>query len=85
MLVSQTLISPTFSLGDDRLTIVCPMLSLQVFGDIMIDYSYVELTSACLTALDKFRRRFPTHLPSQIARSIKRGASFIRAIQRPDG
>ena len=28
----------------------------EVFGDIMIDYSYVELSSACVTGLAKFRK-----------------------------
>lgn len=29
----------------------------EVFGDIMIDYSYVELSSACVTGLAKFREQ----------------------------
>ena len=53
----------------------------QVFGDIMIDYSYVELTSACLTAMRKFARRFPAHRRGEIERAISRGARFIRAVR----
>jgi squalene cyclase len=56
-----------------------------VFGDIMIDYSYVELSSACMTALKQFSERFPRHRPADIKRAISRGQGFIRAIQRPDG
>ena len=51
----------------------------------MIDYSYVELSSACITALAKFTARFPKHRASEIKRSIQRGSRFIKAIQRPDG
>lgn len=32
----------------------------------MIDYSYVELTSACITAMVKFQQRFPTHRASEV-------------------
>lgn len=47
----------------------------------MIDYSYVELTSACLTAMRKFSTRFPCHRRRQIERAIARGARFIRAVR----
>ncbi len=30
----------------------------EAFGSIMIDYSYVECTSACLTALASFTKRY---------------------------
>jgi hypothetical protein len=53
----------------------------QVFGDIMIDYSYVELTSACLTAMRKFARRFPDHRTREIDAAIARGARFIKAVR----
>lgn len=33
----------------------------EVFGDIMIDYSYVELSSACLQAMSKFKKVYPNH------------------------
>ncbi|KAM3576082.1 hypothetical protein VYU27_001958 [Nannochloropsis oceanica] len=57
----------------------------EVFGDIMIDYSYVELTSAVMTAMHKFNKRFPNHRSKEITRAIASGARFIRSIQRPDG
>ena len=60
----------------------CPS---QVFGDIMIDYSYVELSSACVTALAKFRKEYPTHRRAEVDRAIVRGSKFIGAVQRADG
>ena len=33
----------------------------EVFGDIMIDYTYTELTSAVVTGLVAFQRHFPDH------------------------
>lgn len=53
----------------------------QVFGDIMIDYSYVELTSACLTAMRKFATRFPQHRRGEVERAIAKGARFIKAVR----
>jgi len=55
----------------------------QVFGDIMVDYSHVECTSACLQALVKAKRRFPGEL--ELDGAIRRGVEFLRAQQRPDG
>jgi hypothetical protein len=31
----------------------------ETFGDIIVDYSYVECTSACITALSAFDRLYP--------------------------
>jgi cycloartenol synthase len=31
----------------------------ETFGDIIVDYSYVECTSACITALTAFDRLYP--------------------------
>lgn len=57
----------------------------EVFGDIMIDYDYVELTSACITALASFRKAFPDHRVRDVGGAIERGAHFVRSIQRKDG
>lgn len=57
----------------------------QVFGDIMIDYSYVECTSACLQALAKARRRFRGEMDEAVDRAIDKGLAFLRSQQRPDG
>ncbi len=55
----------------------------QVFGDIMIDTSFVECTSACLQALVKAKERFNTRF--QLDDVIARGVQFLRSAQRPDG
>lgn len=57
----------------------------EVFGDIMIDYSYVECSMACLTALVEFREMFPHHRQQDIQESIDKGAAFLKSIQRSDG
>lgn len=55
----------------------------QVFGDIMVDSSYVECTSACLQALVKAKQRFPGEF--QLDEAITQGVAFLRAAQRADG
>lgn len=57
----------------------------EVFGDIMIDYSYVECSMASLTALAEFHEKFPHHRTEEISFSIRRGGEFIKSIQREDG
>ncbi|EFJ43592.1 hypothetical protein VOLCADRAFT_96220 [Volvox carteri f. nagariensis] len=57
----------------------------ETFGDIIVDYSYVECTSACITALAAFRKRHPDHRPSEISAALGRAEAFIRSIQRADG
>jgi cycloartenol synthase len=58
----------------------------EVFGDIMIDYSYVECSMASMTALAEFKKAFPNHARKQeICESLQRGRSFLKRIQRPDG
>jgi hypothetical protein len=44
--------------GPEWLELINPA---EVFGGIMIDYSYVECTSACVQALCKFRKQHPNH------------------------
>lgn len=55
----------------------------EVFGGIMIDYSYVECSSACVQALTKVKPYVPES--EFIERSIQHGIEFIQEIQRPDG
>jgi squalene/oxidosqualene cyclase-like protein len=57
----------------------------QVFGDIMVDYSYVECTSACIQALGEARRRFPGRFDATISEAVRGGERFLRRQQRPDG
>jgi 2,3-oxidosqualene cyclase len=59
-----------------------------VFGDIMVDYSYVECTSACVQALAAY---LATHPALSLGRTrmllgtIARGRDFILRAQREDG
>jgi cycloartenol synthase len=57
----------------------------ETFGGIMVDYSYVECSSACMTALAAFRARYPEHRRAEIAAALERGRKFVESIQRKDG
>lgn len=57
----------------------------EIFGNIMIDYSYVECSSACVQGLTKFTRTYPNYRTSEIEKAIQRGIEFIRSKQLPDG
>ncbi|XP_058517511.1 lanosterol synthase isoform X2 [Ochotona princeps] len=57
----------------------------EVFGDIMIDYTYVECTSAVMQALRHFHGQFPDHRPSEIRETLQQGLEYCRKTQRPDG
>lgn len=58
----------------------------EVFGDIMIDYSYVECTSACVQSLVAFSLRYPEHPRVPEARAaVAEGAAFVCTKQRGDG
>src|SRR4051812_23083417 len=52
----------------------------------MVDYSYVELSSASMKAMIDFLEHFPNSpRAAEIRRAIPRGIDFIKRIQRPDG
>jgi squalene cyclase len=57
----------------------------EVFGDIMVDYSYVECTNASIGALAAFHRAYPLHRRPEVRRAISRARTFLLDIQRPDG
>jgi lanosterol synthase len=57
----------------------------QVFGNIMVDYSYVECTSACLQALAAARSTYGRDDARAIELAMSRGAAFLRRAQRRDG
>ncbi|XP_033842260.2 lanosterol synthase [Periophthalmus magnuspinnatus] len=57
----------------------------EVFGDIMIDYTYVECTSAVIQALTHFHRKHPEHRTHEIRSTLKAGLDYCRRVQRPDG
>lgn len=50
----------------------------ETFGDIVIDYSYVECSSACITAMAAFSRCYPGHRSDELQRSISRGIQYIK-------
>jgi squalene/oxidosqualene cyclase-like protein len=56
-----------------------------VFGEIMVDYSYVECSSSCIQALARVRSDYGGALGKQIDRAIDRGAAFLKRMQRSDG
>lgn len=68
----------------------------EVFQNIMVDYSYVECSSACVQSLCKWRKtmhqtagitgKMPHNARmSEVNRAISRGVNFIKSIQRSDG
>ncbi|XP_020102840.1 cycloartenol synthase [Ananas comosus] len=57
----------------------------ETFGDIVIDYPYVECTSAAIQALISFRRLYPGHRKEEIDSCIKKATDFVEKIQEPNG
>uniref|UniRef100_A0A669B035 Terpene cyclase/mutase family member n=1 Tax=Oreochromis niloticus TaxID=8128 RepID=A0A669B035_ORENI len=57
----------------------------EVFGDIMIDYTYVECTSAVMQALRHFQKVYPDHRAEEIRSTLREGLEYCRKVQRPDG
>jgi len=56
-----------------------------VFGNIMVEHSYVECTAAVIRGLLSYQRRFPTKFSREIARALAHGAAFLRNRQGADG
>eukprot|EP00051_Salpingoeca_urceolata_P031664 m.12497 g.12497 ORF g.12497 m.12497 type:complete len:725 (+) comp4271_c0_seq2:368-2542(+) len=59
--------------------------SSEVFGEIMIDYDYVECSSSALQALCLFRSLYPDHRAEEVTTAIEKCKRFIQSIQLPDG
>uniref|UniRef100_A0A670Y2C5 Terpene cyclase/mutase family member n=1 Tax=Pseudonaja textilis TaxID=8673 RepID=A0A670Y2C5_PSETE len=57
----------------------------EVFGDIMIDYTYVECTSAVMQALKLFHKCFPEHRALEIREILQKGLRYCQKKQRADG
>ncbi len=57
----------------------------EVFGAIMVDYSYPECSAACIRALVKFREHDPGVLTGEIDRAVDRGKAYLLDQQRLDG
>ena len=49
----------------------------EVFGEIMIDYDYVECTSSCLQALTLFSQMHPTHRPDLVHAAIDNAVKWV--------
>jgi squalene/oxidosqualene cyclase-like protein len=56
-----------------------------VFGHIMIDYPYVECTSAAIQALRRFQAAFPGECDAEIERAVRSGKQYLLGQQRADG
>ncbi|XP_050384315.1 cycloartenol synthase isoform X2 [Argentina anserina] len=57
----------------------------ETFGDIVIDYPYVECTSAAIQSLTLFKKLYPGHRKEEIQNCIASAAKFIEKIQATDG
>ncbi|WOL08535.1 cycloartenol synthase-like isoform X1 [Canna indica] len=57
----------------------------ETFGDIVIDYPYVECTSAAIQALTSFKKLYPGHRREEIDNCIMKSARFLEKIQKADG
>lgn len=56
-----------------------------IFGNIMIEYNYVECSSAVMQGLKKFTTTFPSFRKKEINSAIQKGLQFILSKQREDG
>ncbi|KAM7477509.1 hypothetical protein LguiA_025722 [Lonicera macranthoides] len=57
----------------------------ETFGDIIIDYQYVECSSAVIQGLRLFLERYPNYRKKEIEASISKALDFIESIQLADG
>ncbi|GAA5934711.1 hypothetical protein JCM3775_002035 [Rhodotorula graminis] len=66
-----------------------PLLELlnpaEVFANIMIEYPYVECTTACVTSLSVFKRKYPNYRRAEIDSASRRAIEWIKTAQRADG
>ncbi|KAI8899186.1 terpenoid cyclases/protein prenyltransferase alpha-alpha toroid [Globomyces pollinis-pini] len=57
----------------------------QVFGKIMVEYSYIECTTAVVLGLTTFSKYYPNHRKDEISKTVERSIQFIKRAQLPDG
>ena len=57
----------------------------EVFGKIMVEYDYVECTTAVVTALSLFQKHCPDYRAADIQRVKSAAVAYIKRAQRPDG
>ncbi|PWA40933.1 squalene cyclase [Artemisia annua] len=57
----------------------------ETFGDIIVDYQYVECTSAVVQGLTSFMKLYPSHKREEIQACVDKAITFIENMQLPDG
>jgi len=57
----------------------------EIFGNIMIDYSYTECSSASMQSLAEFAKHVPDYKSAEIEQALKSGNQFLKREQRSDG
>ncbi|KAI0017177.1 terpene synthase [Xylariomycetidae sp. FL0641] len=57
----------------------------EVFGNIMVEYDYVECTTAVIQALSLFKKYWPDYRAEEIDAFVGRSLHWIKSNQRPDG
>lgn len=57
----------------------------EVFAKIMVEYDYVECTTAVITALSLFQKHWPDYRSEEIKAFIGRSLGAIKKLQQPDG
>nr|ABX75046.1 cycloartenol synthase 1 [Polygala tenuifolia] len=87
--VILSLQNPDGGFATYELTRSYPWLELtnpaETFGDIVIDYTYVECTSAAIQALVSFKGLYPGYRKEEIERCIEKAVAFTEQIQSSDG
>lgn len=53
----------------------------KVFGEIMIDYDYVECTSSALQALCLFREMYPDHRTSEVNKAVECAVKYVHRLE----
>lgn len=57
----------------------------EVFGRIMVEYDYVECTTAVVTVLSLFQKHYPDYRADDIRRIKADAVRYVKSAQRPDG
>ncbi|KAJ3402117.1 Lanosterol synthase (Oxidosqualene--lanosterol cyclase), partial [Chytridiales sp. JEL 0842] len=57
----------------------------EVFGNIMVEYSYPECTTSVVMGLTTFRHYYPNHRTTEINNTIDKAVKYILRAQRADG
>ncbi|GFS43723.1 lanosterol synthase 1 [Actinidia rufa] len=57
----------------------------ETFGDVIIDYQYVECTSAAIQAIRSFMNYYPGYRRKEIEACVVKALEFIEGTQLPDG